>query len=609
MQAIVLESTASQRAGATDEAQTAVLRESVRMRCTLTLPAAGGVILIAIVLIALWDEVALWQILAWLATILTGLVFRMLLARRIARRIRTMPWNELCAADRKLRWNSVASQALVGAGIWVIGASGSYDAALFVTFIIALYGVGAMVNLSSDYRSFRASVPFLLAQPIAYWAGEGATGLGMAMSLTVLGGLMLLSVRSSSRTHAESVSMRLEKDALLEELKSQHGNTQRALTLAEEANRSKTAFMAAASHDLRQPLFAISVLAETLLLHELPKAAREMVGQQAQAIGVLRALFDNLLDLSKFEAGAVNAAFRQANLLEVLDPLDGEYGALCRAKGLAWTCAKLPASVSTDSELLLRLLGNLLANAVRYTDKGEVALSARVDGGKVRLEVTDTGPGIDPADHRRIFDEFVQLENPHRSRERGIGLGLSIVRRIDRLLGTELAIDSAIGRGTRFSLSVPLAGAGASEFVTEGAGGHALPPGLTVWLVEDDPLVRSALARQFDAWGVQYRAAVSEAEVRSIHAEDRCWPDAVILDDMLGPDHSGLDIARWLAEHLSPERIVLITGNTDPARIAQLHQSGFDVLRKPVSGEAMRRWLATVVPRRESIPRSALPDA
>lgn len=580
--------------------QQSVLRDSVRLRCRQTLLAVGGVVLIAIVLIVLWDAVAIEYILGWITTILAGLVFRLLLARRIARRLEAMSWHEIQSADRLLRWNSIVNQTLVGAGIWIIGASGSYEAALFVTIIIALYGVGAMVNLSSDYRSFRVSVPFLLVQPIAYWAGKDAAGLGMAMSLAVLGMLMLMSARTSSRTHAKNVKMQMEKAALLGELEKQYASTQRALVAAEEANRSKTAFMAAASHDLRQPLFAISVLAETLLLHDLPKAAREMVGQQTQAIGVLRTLFDNLLDLTKFEAGTVSASVRRVNLLDVLEPLDGEYGALCRANGLAWTCSKVPAHVSTDPELLLRLLGNLLANAVRYTDAGGVSLSARVDGDRVRLEVADTGPGIDPADHRRIFDEFVQLDNPHRDRDRGVGLGLSIVRRIDRLLCTDLAIDSAVGRGARFSVSVPLADAVAGEpaaGTADTAGSPALGHGLMVWLVEDDPLVRGALARQFDAWGVQYRTAASGAEIQSIGAEDRRWPDAVILDDMLGPDHSGLDVARELAQHVPRECIVLITGNTDPARITQLQQSGFDVLRKPVPAAELRRWLASVVSR------------
>jgi signal transduction histidine kinase len=565
------------------------------MRCTQTAPATAGFLLTTLVFMALWNEVPTARVVAWLFPLLVGLAVRLGLARSIVRGVDEMALEELSKADRTLRLSSIANQALVGAGIWIIGAAGSHDADLFVTFAIMLYAIGAMVNLSSDFRSFRLSLPLLLIQPIIYWSMQDE-GVRIAIPLLVLGALMLTAVRSSSRTFADSVAIRLEKNALLEKIRAENENTRRALEIAEQANRSKAAFMAAASHDLRQPLFAIGVLAETLDMHELPDAAHNVLAKQLHAIAVLRSLFDNLLDLSKFETGKVQVACEAVSLSRVLEPLDNEFSTVCEAKGLQWRFSGSSASVYTDPELLRRLLCNLLANAAKYTAHGYVSLRAEVQGRRVKIEIADSGPGIAAADHERIFQEFVQLQNPHRDRDMGVGLGLTIVRRIDALLQAGLEMHSEVGKGTRFSLCIPLADAVAPvvTVVPSGASAQAAPPTLNIWLVEDDPLVRSALGLQFDAWRCPNKAAMSREELYALRESEGRWPDAVILDDMLGPRESGLDIARSLQGELSRERILIITANIEPERLALLEGSGFAVMRKPVASEALRQWLSAV---------------
>jgi signal transduction histidine kinase/CheY-like chemotaxis protein len=576
-----------------DRVRCAALRESVRVRCQQTAPAVGAVVLFAIALAALWDGASIQRIAAWQLPFIAGMAVRLLFAKRIMRNIEEMSDEAVQQADRTLRWSSIVNQTIVGAGIWIVGVHESNDAAYYVTFAILFFAIGAMINLSCDYRSFRASLPFLLVQPATYWSTVGLAGVPMVMTIVLEGMLMLLLVQRGAKTFTESVAIRMEKDALLEELRAQYSQTQRALATAEDAVRSKVAFLAAASHDLRQPLFALTVLGDTLLMHELSPTVRSIVSQQVEAIGVLRSLFDNLLDLSRFDAGGVRTNIRLVDLREVLHLLDVEFGPLCRAKGLAWRVSDSTWPVFTDPELLLRLLGNLLANAVRHTDRGSVSVEACVTDDRVRIEVADTGPGIDPADQRRIFDEFVQLGNANRDRRAGAGLGLAIVRRIDGLLGTGLTIQSAVGKGTKFSVVMPVARADVPAGEAAHTPSHdALPERLKVWLVEDDALIRSALSFQFDVWMCDYRVATSAAELGQLRATEGGWPDAIILDDSLGPGERGLDIARQLASQMSPHRILLVTGSDNASRMKEIRDSGFTLMRKPVAGDELRGWLS-----------------
>jgi two-component system, sensor histidine kinase len=270
-----------------------------------------------------------------------------------------------------------------------------------------------------------------------------------------------------------------------------------------------------------------------------------------------------------------------------------EQEVVCRAKGLEWHCEIADVWVKTDPELIRRIAANLLSNAVRYTLNGSVSLVAQSEGSVVRLVVADTGVGIAPENQGRIFDEFVQLDNPSRERERGVGLGLSIVKKISELLHANLTLRSIPGQGTEISVEIPLAEASAVRERPEQAmeSTPAAFEGLRIWVVEDDPLVRDALASQFAAWGVDHAFAVTRDEVEALRESDGGWPDAVMLDDMLGHGERGLDIARMLAESMPKARIVLVTGNVEPSAAHRLGDSGFTVLRKPLSSAVLAQWL------------------
>lgn len=368
---------------------------------------------------------------------------------------------------------------------------------------------------------------------------------------------------------------------------------QAALQVARDAMRSRALFLAAASHDLRQPLYAISILADTLSSERLQPGAAIVLEKQRHAIAVLRTLFDNLLDLSRFDAGEIRPSLRVVSIREILAACILEQEVVCHAKGLKFVCEIDPAWVRTDPELVRRVAGNLLSNAVRYTPSGTVTLAARGEGGHVRVTVADEGIGIAPADQARIFEEFVQLSNPARERDKGVGLGLSIVRRIAMLLDMNLRLESEPGRGTAVTFEVPAAanvhGVVAEEDLSFAAGGAF--KGARIWIVEDDPMVRDALSMQFNAWEALPAFASSASELLALREAHGRWPDAIILDDMLGTGEQGLEIARMLREYVDDERIVLVTGNVDPARTLELEASGLVVLRKPLASSDLAQWL------------------
>lgn len=365
----------------------------------------------------------------------------------------------------------------------------------------------------------------------------------------------------------------------------------------QEAMRARSLFLAAASHDLRQPLYAISILADTVASQDLPADAKASLAKQREAIAVLRGLFDNLLDLSRFESGEVHARIRPIHLREILMSLAAEYEVIAKAKGLAWRCEIPDAWASTDPELLRRIISNLLSNAVRYTSSGEVAMEARVVGNAIEVHICDTGIGIASEHQARVFEEFVQLENPGRDRDRGVGLGLSIVKKISDLLVANLRLESALGKGTHVRFNLPVATA--PEGVTAPYAPDETSPdalmGLRVWVLDDDRLVREALAAQLAAWSVDYAFATCKAELEELRRADGDWPDALVIDDQLANGERGLEIAREASLHMAASRISIVTGNVDPRSVADLAESGFRVLRKPISSVVLSQCLLQAV--------------
>ncbi len=354
---------------------------------------------------------------------------------------------------------------------------------------------------------------------------------------------------------------------------------------AERANDSKSRFLAAASHDLRQPLSALSIYVDALA-HELTCAGSKVVTPMKECVANLNDMLSDLLDLSKLDAGAVRPSVCDFAFDAMLTRVMSAHGLEASMKGLALRGRDSMLIGRTDPVLFQRIVGNLVSNAIRYTKRGGVLIGARRRGGKAWVEVWDTGIGI-PADKTsEIFEEFKQLDNVERNRAKGSGLGLAIVAKTAALLGLEVSVCSRPGRGSVFAVELPLGEAPSPALQSQ----YSHRP-LRIALVEDDAHVAAALVYALMNAGHQVMSAASRSEILS--RLDGVPPQIVISDYRLGGGEDGVDVVSGLRTVFGDGLpAIIITGDTDPAVIARMAKAGIVVHHKPVHLEALRARIA-----------------
>lgn len=440
--------------------ESVVLRESIRARISVA-PLSLVVIFSSIFLyipVLKFQDVPYTQIALWAIPIIVLILARGWLSRWIRPRLESFNGRELLRSDRMLRVSSVVNQITVGLGIWIVRSPtpDSFVVPLFMTLIVVLWSNGVLANLFSDFRSFLLSVPLMFGENALFWVQQGDIGYSIGLTMLLSASFMVIQVRRGTEIFRETIKIRFEKDLLLEELEAERENTLRALREAQAANRSKAFFMAAASHDIKQPLHALALLTDTLLMSNLAPSAVPILKSQRDSITQMSGHFDTLMDFGRFEGGHFELNLLPFRLGKFASRIDAEIAPLCAENGLAWTLYLEDVLVLSDQELLLRLLRNLLQNAVRFTDSGEVSCKATTRGSTVEFLVSDTGCGIERAHHESVFREFVKLET-NGVRSTGAGLGLSIVAKIDQALGLDLQMTSAVGKGTQFTFGIPMA--------------------------------------------------------------------------------------------------------------------------------------------------------
>jgi signal transduction histidine kinase len=389
----------------------------------------------------------------------------------------------------------------------------------------------------------------------------------------------------------------------------------------EAANLAKTRFLAAASHDLRQPVQALALNMAALEHEDLRPAQAQLVQRMGSSLRALGQMFDVLLDISRLDAGAVPVSPQALALRSWLRRLADDMAPLAAARGLALRLrlpkpapaspASTPAAdaaciTTTDPVLLERCLRNLLDNAFKYTPRGgTVLLALRHCHGSAeqaagwRIEVLDTGIGMSPEVQARAFDEFYQADNPERDRSRGLGLGLAIVQRLARLMGHGLAMRSVPGRGTRLSLTLP------HQATADIAAAPAAPVSqpratarLSIAVIDDDAEVRDGLQALLERWGhAVLSGAQDDAVLDQWRAQGEPPVHALITDLRLRAGRTGLDAAARLRQpwgHGLP--VLVITGDVAPDRLTLLKESGLAWLPKPVMPLRLRSWLASLGP-------------
>ena len=557
---------------------------------------------------AMWGQAPPWLMAAWVALIVANQLWRSALVRGWHR---AQPG--LSAAPRWGRYWAVGST--IAGTLWGIAAvtmypdSPPHQALLIVCLFGAVLGG---LNLTAVYKpSFYgfvvpALLPLILREALV--ADRVHTFTALVMSVVL--GFVLAFGHHLNDVLTRSLAIRYENTDLIDGLKSQTRAAHEARAAAEAANRAKSQLLAAASHDLRQPLHALGLYTAALVTRARESPWQPLVGNVQNAVNALEAQFAQLLDLSQLEAGAHTPERSRVALAPLFARVAAEFRPQAEAKGLVLRCAATRLAVDSDAALLERMLRNLVANAVRYTARGGILVGARRRGAQVAMVVVDTGVGIGPEHGDRIFEEFYQVRAGSRAAcaPAGMGLGLAIVRRLAKLLGHEVTVLSRLGTGSCFRIDAPRAANTARAFAGATPGvpaiGRATLHGTLVAVVDDDPAAIDAMTELFATWGAHVvggRDAQSLLEALGRWAR---YPDLVVADLRLADGASGVITVRALRDELGfAVPALIVSGDTSAAAERAARSAGLTLLPKPVVANVLEALATALIAR--AVPRAA----
>ncbi len=366
---------------------------------------------------------------------------------------------------------------------------------------------------------------------------------------------------------------------------------------AEKASSAKTRFLAAASHDLRQPLQALNLFVYTLERREKDEEKRKIIHLLRDSLDSLKELLNALLDISKLEAGVVQAQFKSFHVAPMIARVCGELSPVAEAKGLQLRSVTCHSAVYSDPSLLETIVRNLLDNAIKYTEQGKVLIGCRRHADKLRIEVWDTGPGIPGEEGELIFQEFYQIDNEARKRNQGLGLGLSIVYRLTKLLNCDIEYISHRAKGSVFRVTTPMAHRNIEpprHNAAQRTHETLCVQDARIAIVEDDEHVSTALQTLLREQGYTTFAiqTISRENIETAFSAMSAAPDLIIADYRLATRFTGSE-AIALIRRVSGMQIpaIIMSGDTAPQRLREARQSGYPVLHKPVQAEEL---LATV---------------
>jgi len=366
--------------------------------------------------------------------------------------------------------------------------------------------------------------------------------------------------------------------------------------MAERANFAKSRFFAAASHDLRQPLHALSLFVAALKTRNPSPETHSLIENIEASTSAMESLFNALLDISRLDAGTIEAHPVHFSLRKLLDQLDKQFSALAAEKNLRLRFRPCDVTLYSDPLLVERILANLIANAIRYTDDGGILVACRRRGRMIRLSVFDTGRGI-PADQLdSVFQEFVQLHNAARDRNKGLGLGLAIVSRLGRLLGHRIHVNSRPQHGSEFSMEVPCGDALQIQSPIPVSAPGPIPDDALVVLVDDESAILRGMAELFDNWHIDLITAHSAEEALQWLDTIGRVPDVIVSDYRLPDDTDGIEVITRIREKYAHDiPAILVTGDTAPDTILRISRAGFPLLHKPLRPAKLRALLTYLI--------------
>ena len=545
------------------------------------------VLLPALLVVGLWTHVAPAALLFWLVAAVCTPLGQFFLARQYFRRAP----DELEAPHwaHYITWMALIDGIVWGcAGILFYLPDNSSQQLLLLALIIGV-PAGSISSTSwwpaIQYGNAGASVG-LTAIGLLTWGTTGETVLGVALLLYLV--ILYFIMKQAHATAMETIALRFDKEDLIAQL----GHEKES---AEQANLAKSKFLAAASHDLRQPLHALSLFTAALDEKNKQPEVTELIDNIKLSVNALDNLFNALLDVSRLDAGVVQTHIRNTNLRPLFQQLVNEYRPQAQNNGLVLQMHCDNIAARTDPMLLETILRNLISNALRYTPSGSIALRCQALHNEVLIEIEDSGIGISPSQQLQVYNEFVQFNNPERDRNKGLGLGLAIVKRLSHLLNHPLSLRSEPGVGTTFSLKLPLVDVVAAEPTEslEQAITQADAHSLRVLVIDDEVVVLKAMQALLTQWGYQTLLAESLDDAL---AKLQCAPHVIIADYRLRQQRTGVEAIRALHERWGSDIPALIlTGDTGPEQLREVNESGYSLLHKPVQPGRLRSFLRQAV--------------
>jgi signal transduction histidine kinase/CheY-like chemotaxis protein len=477
------------------------------------------------------------------------------------------------------------------ASVSLVGDSDRFSLQMLVMVVTLNIAGGAIPAFSSYLPAFFALfLPTTI--PSVFWSIASRNLFPEAIVMLLLMLIFIVAMGGlgvrANQNFKELVGLRIRTNELANDLRKQK-------ELAEEASLAKSTFLAAASHDLRQPVHALGMFVGALRGVALTPDAVRLVERIEESTNAMDSLFSAILDISRLDAGVVDVQARPFAIQPLLDRICAEYSAEAQEKSITLVCHACRAAVHTDPLLMERIVRNLLSNAVRYTISGRVVVGCRRRVGKIRVEVWDTGPGIPAAERERVFQEYFQLQNPERDRTMGLGLGLAIVRRLSNLLSCPVILRSELGRGCCFSVEMPEATAPVFKEATTSGIALETTRGL-VLVIDDEAAIRDAMHSLLTGWGYAVITAGSGAEMLVELAKCPMRPDVIICDYRLRGEENGIGVIQQLqAEFNEAIPAMLITGDTAADRLVEARSSGLLLLHKPVLNSRLRAAIVNLI--------------
>jgi signal transduction histidine kinase/ActR/RegA family two-component response regulator len=576
-----------------------VLREQVAMLYATSLSSTitGTLLACAMSGIFYWRLRDPWA-LAWL-----GLNFALLLRRPLY----AAYYRDPAAAERSAFWATrhyrliAVYSAVWGLAPWFFMPQD--DLAMTSLMMLVMLGLasGGVPAVGARWPSLLC---FVLPMVLGLIAALVWRGTSLHLALAALTAIHLAATldfaRQQYRLLITALTSRFEKEALAEQLLHQSDLIQRA-------SDEKSRFFAAASHDLRQPLHAIALFGAVLEKDLQGQPQHTNATRLMRAVNVLGISLDTMLDVSRLDAGVIEPELQPVALNTVFQSVNQVFASVADAKGLQLRLRASPLWVQTDPQLLQRLLSNLVDNAIKYSPQGGVLVVARARGASVWVDVVDTGIGIAPDQLEPIFNEFYQVNNPGRDRAQGLGIGLSIVRRLSDLLRHPVQVFSRPGRGSRFRIVLPVALIGPTLAVDGFSPSAPLPLMYAspephylprrVLLLDDEIDIGDAVTALLNSHGVHVVAVHDEAQAFAAFnaAAAGTGFDAMLCDYRLANGADGMEVAMRLRQRFGSHLpMLVITGETSPARLQRVHELGVPVLFKPVAAEALLAALVKI---------------